>query len=344
MKILAIETSCDETACAIVEDGVKELASVVASSKDFHEKTGGVVPEVASRKQLEFIFSVLERTVDDYCSKTGLKNRDEAVKSIDSLAVTTGPGLIGSLVVGVSVAKTLAMSWDKPLVPVNHLVGHIYANFLENPNDISFPAVCLLVSGGHTDLILMKDHGDLVYLGGTLDDAAGESFDKVARMLGISKYLGGALLSEKAAEYKSTERAVLFPRPMLDRDNYDFSFSGLKTAVKRHLEKPEEMNINKIAHEFQEAVVEVLTLKTMKAVSNFGVKTLLVGGGVSANKRLKESLEEACRTEGISLHIPPPTLCTDNAVYIASAAYFNYRPKYVRDVKADPSLSIMSEA
>ena len=340
MKILAIESSCDETACAVVEDGTKELVSVVASSKDFHEKTGGVVPEVASRKQLEFIFPVLERTVEDYCEKIGCSGREEAIASIDALAVTVGPGLIGSLVVGVTAAKTLSMAWKKPLIPVNHLVGHIYANFIGDPTEITFPAVCLLVSGGHTDLVLMKGHGDLTYLGGTVDDAAGESFDKVARMLGISRYLGGAVLSKKALECKDSGAAKLFPRPMLDQDNYDFSFSGLKTAVKRYLDGGER-DISCTAREFEEAVVEVLTVKTMKAVNNFGVKSLLVGGGVSANNRLRESLKSETEKAGVKLFIPEPRLCTDNAVYIASAAYFNNVTKDLSDIKAEPSLNIM---
>lgn len=340
MKILAIESSCDETACAVVEDGTKELVSVVASSKDFHEKTGGVVPEVASRKQLEFIFPVLERTIEDYCEKIGYSGKEEAVASIDALAVTIGPGLIGSLVVGVTAAKTLSIAWKKPLIPVNHLVGHIYANFLGDPSEITFPAVCLLVSGGHTDLVLMKGHGDLVYLGGTVDDAAGECFDKVARMMGISKYLGGAVLSKKALECRDTGVAKLFPRPMLDQDNYDFSFSGLKTAVKRYLDGGER-DIPCTARQFEEAVVDVLTVKTMKAVENFGVKSLLVGGGVSANTRLRESLKSATEGAGVKLSIPEPRLCTDNAVYIASAAYFNNAIKGLSEIRAEPSLNIM---
>ena len=340
MKILAIESSCDETACAVVEDGTKELVSVVASSKDFHEKTGGVVPEVASRKQLEFIFPVLERTIEDYYEKMGYSGREEAIASIDALAVTVGPGLIGSLGVGVTTAKALSMAWKKPLIPVNHLVGHIYANFIVDPTEITFPAVCLLVSGGHTDLVLMKGHGDLTYLGGTVDDAAGESFDKVARMLGISRYLGGAVLSKKALECRDTGVAKLFPRPMLDQDNYDFSFSGLKTAVKRYMDAGER-DISCTAREFEEAVVEVLTAKTMKAVKNFGVKSLLVGGGVSANTRLRESLKSETEEAGVKLFLPEPRLCTDNAVYIASAAYFNNITKDLSEIRAEPSLNIM---
>ncbi|HCC42304.1 tRNA (adenosine(37)-N6)-threonylcarbamoyltransferase complex transferase subunit TsaD [candidate division WWE3 bacterium RIFOXYC2_FULL_42_13] len=340
MKILAIETSCDETACTIVEDGTRELVSVVATSKEFHEKTGGVVPEVASRKQLEFIFPVLERTIEEYCEKTGCPGKEEAIASIDALAVTVGPGLIGSLVVGVTTAKTLSMAWGKPLIPVNHLVGHIYANFIGDPSGITFPAVCLLVSGGHTDLVLMKGHGDLVYLGGTMDDAAGECFDKVARMMGISRYLGGAVLSKKALECKESGAAKLFPRPMLEQDNYDFSFSGLKTAVKRYLDSGER-DVSCTSREFEEAVVDVLTIKTMKAVNNFGVKSLLVGGGVSANSRLRESLKKETEKAGVSLFIPEPRLCTDNAVYIASAAYFNNVTKALNEIKAESSLNIM---
>ncbi|GIW69290.1 MAG: tRNA N6-adenosine threonylcarbamoyltransferase [Patescibacteria group bacterium] len=340
MKILAIETSCDETACAVVEDGVKELASVVASSKELHEATGGVVPEVASRKQMEFMMPVLEKTVEDYRQKMGFEGREQVVESIDALAVTVGPGLIGSLVVGVTTAKALALAWEKPLIPVNHLIGHIYANFVDSQKKVEFPAVCLLVSGGHTDLVLMRGHGEFEYLGGTLDDAAGECFDKVARMMGISKYLGGQLLSEKAAGCEKAFPDKLFPRPMIFSDDYDFSFSGLKTAVKRYIDGGER-DIPCTAREFEEAVVDVLAVKTMKAVKNFRVKSLLIGGGVSANRRLRERLREEAEKVGVFLHLPPPRLCTDNAVYIASSAYFNNKKVKLQDIKADPSLGIM---
>lgn len=344
MKILAIETSCDETACAIVEDGVKELVSVVASSKELHEVTGGVVPEVASRKQMEFMMPVLEKTVEDYRRKMGFESRKQAVDSIDALAVTVGPGLIGSLVVGVTTAKALALAWKKPLIPVNHLVGHIYANFIDNPRKIQFPAVCLLVSGGHTDLVLLKRHGEFEYLGGTLDDAVGECFDKTARLLGISKYLGGALLSKKAEECKENSIVGKLPRPMIREDNYDFSFSGLKTAVKRLVAAEPNLPAETIAREFETAVVEVLVEKTMRAVKEKGVKSLLMGGGVAANKTLRAALEKECEKSGVVFHVPPVRLCTDYAVYIASVAYFEKETVSPVKVKADPSLRIMDKA
>lgn len=346
MRILAIETSCDETAGAVVEDGVREVCSVVASSKEFHVETGGIVPEVASRKQLEFIFPVISETLDKLCKSENYRNTDDAVKNIDALAVTVGPGLIGSLVVGVSAAKALALAWEKPLIPVNHLVGHIYANFIESPvhgargSAVNLPAVCLLVSGGHTDLVLMKDHGDFEYLGGTLDDAAGECFDKVARMLGISKYLGGSVLSAEAAKYPQERPFILFPRPMIDQDNFDFSFSGLKTAVKRYVEQGVN-DIPLVCREFEEAVVSVLVTKTMRAVDKYGVKTVLLGGGVSANLRLREKFKKEAEKRKISLFVPPLNLCTDNAVYIASAAFFNRSHKTLVEIFADPSLGIM---
>lgn len=333
MKILALESSCDETACAIVEDGTREIASTVASSAGLHQKTGGVVPEVAARKQVESIVPVVEEC---------LKNASLGPGSLDALAVTVGPGLIGSLLVGVEAAKALSLVWNKPLVPVNHLIGHIYGNFVENKDlsKINFPAVVLVVSGGHTDLVLMKGHGDLNYLGGTLDDAAGEAFDKSARLLGLSAYLGGPELSAEAAKCKDNVLEKQLPRPMLDKDNYDFSFSGLKTAVKRLVEKndlPREV----IALEFEKAVVEVLVAKTVKAAIEYDVGVILLGGGVAANKRLRSELKKEAAKHNIKVFIPPMKYCGDSAVYIASAAYFNYQPSPVKEVQADPSLRIV---
>jgi N6-L-threonylcarbamoyladenine synthase len=333
VKILALETSCDETACAIVEDGRTEISSTVASSAELHQKTGGIVPEVAARKQVESILPVIE----DCLNKSGLE-----ISEIDALAVTVGPGLIGSLLVGVEAAKALSLVWEKPLIPVNHLIGHIYGNFLENghPLEISFPAVVLVVSGGHTDLVLMRDHGDFSYLGGTLDDAAGEAFDKSARLLGLSAYLGGPELSAEAEKCSENTLQGRLPRPMLDQDNYDFSFSGLKTAVRRLKEKvsvPREV----LACEFESAAVEVLVTKTIKAATDYRVPTILLGGGVAANKRLRTQLKEKAEEQGIKVFLPPMKYCGDTAVYIASAAYYNYLPESIPEVKANPSLGIV---
>ena len=369
MNILAIETSCDETACAIVQNGTKEIYSTLASSAKMHEQTGGVVPELAARKQVESIVPVIDACV----TGSGLDYK----RDINAIAVTVGPGLIGSLIVGVSAAKSLSLAWDKPLIPVNHLVGHIYGNFVTqsypsaSPNvdnldwtSIEFPAVVLVVSGGHTDLVLMHDHGSFEYLGGTVDDAAGEAFDKIARLLGLAKYFGGVQLSKKAAECVENTLSGKFPRPMLDQDNFDFSFSGLKTYVSRLVER-ENYSIEVICCEFETAVCDVLIKKTLKACKKFGAKSILLGGGVSANTQLRSRMAFEAEGLGVPVFVPPLRLCSDNAVYIASAAYFkyvskqrfgaagsdiasaayfkytgNYKPPDLKDINADPSLGI----
>lgn len=340
MNILAIESSCDETACAIVEDGKKLISETIASTMEMHVATGGVVPEIAARKQLEFIIPVINETLEKAQKFWGLDNSEQVIQKIDAIAVTVGPGLIGSLLVGVESAKALALAWKKPLVPVNHLVGHIYGNFVENPKDIEFPALVLIVSGGHTDLVLMKNHSQLEYLGGTLDDAAGEAFDKVARMLGLKAYLGGPEVSKKASECKINHCENLLPRPLIDENNFDFSFSGLKSATKRLIEM-NKYDTESICKEFENAVVEVLVKKTIKAAKHTNAKTILLGGGVSANKHLREKIAKESDNQGFNLHIPPLNLCTDNAIYIASAAYFNYKPQSLKEIKADSSLGIM---
>jgi N6-L-threonylcarbamoyladenine synthase len=336
MRILAIESSCDETAAAIVENGVTELAYIIASSKELHEATGGVVPEIAARKQIEFIVPVIDHTLQ----KSNLSPSD-----IDALAVTVGPGLIGSLLVGVEAAKALALAWNKPLIPVNHLIGHIYGNFLLRKTQrgaaaITFPCVVLIISGGHTDLVLMRGHGDFEFIGGTLDDAAGEAYDKTARLLGLAKYLGGAELSRLAATCADQKAQGVLPRPMINSDDFDFSFSGLKTAVKNLIDK-NLYPAHCVAREFEDAVVEVVVAKTVKAAKKYGCTQILVGGGVSANKFLRQSLIEAANAENIEVLFPDFDLCTDNAIYIASAAYFNYNPKALDQIVADPSLGLM---
>lgn len=332
MKILAIESSCDETAAAVVEDGLREISSVVASSKELHEVTGGIVPEVAARKQVEFVVPVIEQT---------LQKANLTQDNVDALAVTVGPGLIGSLVVGVEAAKALSIAWNKPLIPVNHLVGHMYANWVnKEPGEAlpEFPAIVLVVSGGHTDLVLMNDHGVFEYLGGTYDDAAGEAFDKTARLLGMSKYLGGAELSRKAAECKVNPIAGRLPRSMVHEDNFDFSFSGLKTAVKRLVEN-ERWPVETVACEFETAVVDVLVKKTVRAAISRGAKSVLLAGGVSANAALRTRMK--MEAMDIPVFVPPFNLCTDNAVYIASAAYFNQTYKSLDQINANPSLGVM---
>lgn len=332
MNIFAIESSCDETAAAIVQDGVHEISSFLATSEELHRATGGVVPEVAARKQVEFIIPVLDHTL----KSSGLSKDD-----IDALAVTVGPGLIGSLLVGVEAAKSLSLFWEKPLIPVNHLVGHIYANFVDAERLPEFPALVLIVSGGHTDLVLMRGHGDLEYIGGTLDDAAGEAFDKTARLLGIARYLGGVDLSKLAMTCEENDLAGKLPRPKIHDADFDFSFSGLKTAVLRLYEN-EKPPVDQIAAEFEAAVVELLVTKTIKAAKTLDVKSILLGGGVSANTSLRTQLKTAADAHNIPLHIPPLRLCGDNAIYIASAAYFNQNPKPLSEIHADSSLNIDS--
>ncbi|MDD3022610.1 MAG: tRNA (adenosine(37)-N6)-threonylcarbamoyltransferase complex transferase subunit TsaD, partial [Syntrophomonadaceae bacterium] len=275
--ILGIETSCDETAAAIVKNGRHILSNVINSQISIHQQFGGVVPEVASRKHIENIAGV----VDMAFKEAGLEYSD-----IDAVAVANAPGLVGALLVGVSFAKGFAYAIDKPLIAVNHLQGHIYANFLEHEN-ISFPAICLVVSGGHTSLLYMKSRGDLKLIGETRDDAAGEAFDKVARFLGLG-YPGGPAI-QKAAQNGLAGRYKL-PRVFMDRNNYEFSFSGLKTAAMnlwRKSEKQGDANISDLAAEFQEALVEVLVDKTVRAGLEYKVNTLLMAGGVAANQKLR---------------------------------------------------------
>lgn len=345
MIILGIETSCDETAAAVVEDGVKILSNVVASSQELHTKTGGIIPEMAARQQVVSMIPVLQE-----CLRIAkLKSQD-----LNSIAVTYGPGLIGSLLVGVETAKTLSLIWEKPLIPVNHLVGHIYANFVgenskskvQNPK---FPALALVVSGGHTDLVLMKDHGSLTWISGTRDDAAGEAFDKTARLLGLP-YPGGPAIAAEAAKFQTQNpkfKYKLFPRPLIDQDTFDWSFSGLKTAVLREIQSsPTTLALRRVelAAETQEAIVDVLVNKTLKAARAYGVDTILLAGGVAANQRLKSKFLSEIKSKGdnLHLHVPDPGLCTDNAAVIASAAYFNFYPIDWKGVDANPNLTITS--
>ena len=325
MKILGIETSCDETATAIVEDGTKILANVVASSKELHAKTGGIIPETAAREQLKAIIPSVQ---------TALKEASLSPEELDAIAVTSGPGLFGSLIIGVETAKALSFAWKKPLVPINHLVGHIYANWLENPTPPTFPNLTLVVSGGHSELILAKDHGNFEWLGGTRDDAAGEAFDKTARVSGLT-YPGGPAIQNAAK--RVTKLANFLPRPMHDSTDFDFSFSGLKTAVV-NLVGEKKLNLEQVsqyAAEIQEAIVDSLLIKTLKAAKKYDVKELLLAGGVAANLRLVEKSKE--KFAGI-VHAPNPRLCVDNGAMIASAAFFNYKPILWENINADSGL------
>jgi len=310
--ILGIESSCDETSVAIIKNGTEEISSVVLSQMDIHANFGGVVPEIASRNHIKNITLVIEEA---------LNKANMTMDDIDAVAVTYGPGLIGSLLVGLIAAKTLAYAHDKPLIPVHHIAGHIYANNLVKP--LEFPLIALVVSGGHTDLIYMKENYSFERLGGTLDDAVGEAYDKVARVLGLD-YPGGPIIDKLAHEGIDTYD---LPLPLND-SSYDFSFSGLKGAVinKIHNEKQRgnEIITENMATSFQNRVVSILTKKTMRALKEKNVKNLIVAGGVAANKGLRESLTSECEKDGINLTVPEIKYCTDNAAMIGAAGYYAY--------------------
>lgn len=325
--VLGIETSCDETAAAVVRGGTEILASVVSSQTAMHAQHGGVVPEVASRAHLEQLLPVIDET---------LSEAQTSPRELAAVAATSGPGLVGALLVGASAGKALSLAWDLPFVAVNHLHGHIYAAFLEDP-DVAMPLVALLVSGGHTMLVEMRDHGSYKLLGQTRDDAAGEAFDKVARLLGLG-YPGGPEIDRLAAE--GNPDAVQFPRPMLN-DGYDFSFSGLKTAVANHLRKHPDTPVADVAASFQAAVVDVLVAKTVRAAEtateaapeqavsaqtanparSTPIRSLALAGGVAANSELRRRFAEAAERIGLPYFIPSRSMCTDNAAMIAAAGW-----------------------
>ncbi len=313
--ILGIETSCDETSAAVVVDGRVIRSNIISSQVDVHSKFGGVVPEVASRKHLELINNVIREALDT----AGLSFSD-----LNAVAVTYGPGLVGALLVGVAAAKSVSFGLDIPLLGVNHLEGHVFANLLMEPNP-GFPLICLVVSGGHTDLLLMHGPGRYELLGATRDDAAGEAFDKVARVLGLG-YPGGPQV-DKLAE-TGDPQAVALPRSYLEEGSLDFSFSGLKTAVINHLhrakQRGEEINPANVAAGFRQAVVDVLVRKTLAAVKLCDTRVIMLAGGVAANKLLREELAARATGQGLRLIYPPPELCTDNAAMIACAAYYKY--------------------
>jgi N6-L-threonylcarbamoyladenine synthase len=391
MQILGIETSCDETSAAIVEkQGQQTLltANIVASSLAIHKTTGGIIPENAAREQIKYILPVI---------KEALTTAQTDLEAIDAIAVTYGPGLIGSLLVGVETAKTLAFVLNKPLIPVNHMVGHIYANWIDTNtviarsksdeaipserlprslsvarnDEIEFPALALVVSGGHTDLLLMKQHGDFTLLGGTRDDAAGEAFDKIARLLGLA-YPGGPVIENRAK--LGNAKKFTFPRPLVGSGDYDFSFSGLKTAVLREVnnlrhsgkrsaprishtnkndsgvlwtsqspqndQSLDDETINDICAGVQQAITSVLIKKTLKAAAEHHVTSILLSGGVAANQTLKETFEQKITDElpTTKFFVPAKNLCTDNGAMIAAAAAYNYHPVSWQDITADPEL------
>ncbi|MDP3941243.1 MAG: tRNA (adenosine(37)-N6)-threonylcarbamoyltransferase complex transferase subunit TsaD [bacterium] len=352
MILLGIETSCDETGAAVVEKkngGLQILSNEVASSLSLHAQTGGIIPEAAAREQLRYILPIIEKAIE----KTSWEK-------IDGIAVTYGPGLIGSLLVGVETAKTLSYVLKKPIIPVNHLYGHIYANWLSEESrimnkelrnkkldakrltlaaEIEFPALALVVSGGHTDLVMMQSHETLEVIGGTRDDAAGEAFDKIGRLLGMS-YPAGAEIANRGE--KGDPKAFQLPRPMIGSDDFDFSFSGLKTAAltaTKNAKEWDEKTLSDFCASVQWSIVDVLVKKTIKAAKFYNVKSILLGGGVAANQMLREQMQLNARRYELdaTTFVPRKELCTDNAAMIAAAGFFT-KPASWQEVTANPEL------
>ncbi len=328
---MGIETSCDETAVSLMEDGRKVLSSVIASQIPEHRKFGGVVPEVASRHHLECIHQVVEEAMEQ-AGKT--------LEEVDQMAVTYGPGLVGALLVGVAYGKAMAYALEVPLNGVHHIEGHLQANFIQYP-ELEPPLLALIVSGGHTHLVKMTDYGSYEILGKTRDDAAGEAFDKIARALGLG-YPGGPLIDEQAQ--KGDPEAIAFPRAFLEEANYDFSFSGLKSAVLNYLNssrmKGGIISIPDVAASFQQAVVDVLVEKTMACAREHQLLQVVLSGGVAANSLLRGQLENACQKEGKSFHVPELYLCTDNAAMIACAGYYDYCLGYRSGLELNAAASV----
>lgn len=333
IKILAIESSCDETAAAVVEDGRKVLSNVISSQIDLHTIYGGVVPEIASRKHIENINFVI---------KDALKEANVTFDDIDAIAVTYGPGLVGALLVGVGEAKALAYGLNKPLIGVHHIKGHVLANLIEH-EELEPPFVCLIVSGGHTEIAIVKDYNDFEIVATTRDDAAGEAFDKVARSVGLG-YPGGPKI-DKAAKLGDSH-AIEFPKARVNDSKYDFSFSGVKSAVLNYQNKAnmtgEKINVNDLVASFQRAVVEVLVEHTITVAKDYNIKNVAMAGGVASNTALRSLMEEKCNEEGLKLHFPSPIYCTDNAAMIGVAAYFEYLNENFKDLtlNAVPNLEL----
>ncbi|MGV8146876.1 MAG: tRNA (adenosine(37)-N6)-threonylcarbamoyltransferase complex transferase subunit TsaD [Alkaliphilus sp.] len=320
---LAIETSCDETSVAVMKNGREILSNIVASQIEQHQKYGGVVPEVASRKHLENINLVIERA---------LSEANLSFESISHVAVTYGPGLVGALLVGLSAAKAIAFARDIPLIGVNHIEGHIYASFIEH-KELEPPFICLIVSGGHTHLVYMKNYGQYEVLGKTRDDAAGEVFDKIGRALGL-KYPGGPEIDKLSKE--GNEQAIKFPKAYLENGSYDFSFSGLKSSVLNYLNREKmrgsQINIADVAASFQQAVIEILVEKTITCAIEKKASLIVLAGGVAANSGLRELMQEECLKNGFELKFPSIKLCTDNAAMIGCVGYYNYIDKRYSDL------------
>ncbi len=313
--ILSIESSCDETAAAVIEDGRNVLSNIISSQIEIHKQFGGVVPEVASRKHIENIDDVVSRALQE-----SNVSKDE----IDAIAVTYGPGLVGALLVGINFAKGLAYAWNKPLIGVNHIEGHISANYIDN-KELKPPFICMVASGGHTHLVYVKDYGEYEIMGRTRDDAAGEAYDKIARAIGLG-YPGGPLIDKIARD--GNKDAIKFPRAVIDDETLDFSFSGLKSAVLNYLHNSEQKNqdikTEDVAASFQEAVVDVLVYKTVKAAELKNCDIVALAGGVASNSRLRQVLQEECLKHNYKFTKPSPILCTDNAAMIGCAAYYKY--------------------
>lgn len=371
MRILAIETSCDETSAAVVEKldngSVTVHASTVASSSDLHALTGGIIPERAAREQIQYIIPIiLQALLESEGKKLNADLNDAYIigrkilaQSIDAIAITQGPGLIGSLLVGVEAAKTLSVAFDKPIVPVNHLLAHIYANFIDtnskslipnhkdsklNPNPYpltpNFPFIGLIVSGGHTDLLYFKEHGVYTWLGGTRDDAAGEALDKTGRLLGL-EYPAGPVIEKRALLAQKKE--IKFSRALIHSEDFDFSFSGLKTEVARFIQKHadlSESDIHEISYAIQDAITDVLVAKTINAAEKYSVPTILIGGGVSANNYLQEKFQSEISNKNLELNFfcAQKKFTTDNAAMIGAYAALNFKPVQWAEIKANPEL------
>ena len=331
--ILAIESSCDETAAAVVKNGREVLSNVIYSQIALHTEYGGVVPEIASRKHIEKINQVIEKALAD---------ADKALTQMDAIAVTYGPGLVGALLVGVSAAKAISFASGIPLIGVHHIEGHISANYIEN-KELDPPFLCLVVSGGHSHLVVVKDYGEYEIIGRTRDDAAGEAFDKVARAIGLG-YPGGPKIDKVSRE--GNPDAIHFPRAKVGDAEYDFSFSGLKSAVLNYLNscqmKGEKIAVADVAASFQKAVIDVLVDHSMDALAKYGYKKFAIAGGVASNSSLRKTFEEACAKRGIAFYHPSPVYCTDNAAMIGAAAYYEYQNgvRHGFDLNAVPNLKL----
>lgn len=333
VKILAIESSCDETAAAVVVNGREVRSNVISSQIALHTLYGGVVPEIASRKHIEKINQVITQALED---------ADTTLEEIDAIGVTYGPGLVGALLVGVAEAKAIAYAAKKPLVGVHHIEGHICANYIEN-KELEPPFLCLVASGGHTHLVKVADYGKYEIIGRTRDDAAGEAFDKVARAIGLG-YPGGPKIEKKAKE--GNDKAIVFPKAKVAENPYDFSFSGLKSAVLNYINgckmKRQEINEADIAASFQKAVIDVLVEHAVHAAKEYRIDKFAIAGGVASNQTLREAMEDACKEHGIRFYHPSPIFCTDNAAMIGSAAYYEYQQgrRDGWDLNAVPNLKL----